>query len=132
MSGGRPTTYTPERAEEAKSLILKHFAKGQGLAAVAVELGVARSTIYKWCDEDPALSDTLGIGKDASLAFWETHMTNAAIDGTGNAPLFKFLVTNKHRDDYQGRQEVKVDGTLQVMEIDFSGFEDDDGDSEED
>lgn len=123
----RPSTYTPERAEQVRGLVLHHFSEGRGIAHVARDLEVSRQTIYTWSKNDQELLDTLERGKDLRLAFWEEKAMNAAIDGTGNAPMFKFLMTNQLRDDYRERQEHQVE-VLDVVTIDFTGYDgDEDG-----
>ena len=102
---GRISTYTPSRAKEVKATVINMFGEGRGLAHVARELGVSRQTLYNWADNDPSLFDTLEHGRDLSLAWWEEKATTAAIEGTGNAPLFKFLMTNMHRRDYKERHD---------------------------
>ena len=116
----RPSTYDFSKASEA---IIGQFANGKGLAAVARELGVARSTIYRWIEEDPALSDIFEQAKDHSLAWWEDRMIEAAVEGKGNAALFKYLVNNKFRQDYSERQEIDLKADITAHELNYMGYQ---------
>lgn len=66
-AGGRPTDYYPEICEGFED----NFKQGQSILEVAVELGVARSTIYLWAKEHPEFSDALTRAREVSQAWWE-------------------------------------------------------------
>jgi hypothetical protein len=123
--------YTRAKALSVKESVLRLFAEGQGLAAVAREHDVSRQTIYKWAEDDESLSDTLERAKDFSLAFWDKAATESAISGKGNAPMFKMQMTNKHPNDYKDKREVDVNGEVGIFEIDFTGYDEDEDDAED-
>jgi hypothetical protein len=123
--------YTRAKALSVKESVLRLFAEGQGLAAVAAEHGVSRNTIYEWAKNDDTLQDTLEDGKDLSLAFWDKAATTAAISGKGNAPMFKMQMPNKHPNDYKDRREIDVNAEVGIFEIDFTGYDEDEDDAED-
>jgi hypothetical protein len=125
MPMGRPSTYTPERAQKCKDLIAKHFANGFGLPHVARDMGCSRKTIYNWMDANPDLLHAFEAAKDVSLSWWDEAITTAAISGKGNAAMFKLQVVNKHPDDYKDRTEIDLTAEVGVFELDFTGYKDD-------
>lgn len=63
---------------------------GKSIVQFAHEIGVARSTVYKWSEEISDFSDALQRGQDASETFWETHIQNGA---TGEIPTINVAAT---------------------------------------
>ncbi len=82
---GRPTKFDPE---EQLSKIFAWFCQGQTVAQIAANLGIAKSTYYKWIEQYPMFSDFHKKGRALSRAFWE----QLSADNIMN-PKFQFLIS---------------------------------------
>lgn len=93
-STGRPRLLTPELMEKAESYINKWRELGDkvpGIESFAVFIGVARSTVYKWADEDERFSDIL----EEINAKQARELINNGLDSTFNHSITKMMLT-KH------------------------------------
>lgn len=107
---GRPSIFT--RGMEAAAIeYLQGFDKLNQLvpsaAGLALHLKVARSTIYKWADENSTFSDIL---QDIQ-ATQETLLLNGALGNKFNANIAK-LMLGKH--GYKESKETELTGNLTV------------------
>jgi hypothetical protein len=68
---GRPSTYTPQLGES----ILQLMANGMTLTEACDELGLYRSTVYRWAENNPSFATTLARAKLslAEHAFSQAH-----------------------------------------------------------
>ena len=62
---GRPREYTEAQGED----ILTYMAEGYSLTEAADAIGVARSTVYRWAEKDPAFATTLARAREALAEF---------------------------------------------------------------
>jgi hypothetical protein len=58
---GRPIEYTPDKGER----ILAYMAEGYSLTDACDTMGIARSTVYRWAEKDPAFATTLARAREA-------------------------------------------------------------------
>ena len=72
------------------------------VAGLAVQMGVARSTVYLWAEEHPEFSDIL----ELLLSQQESQLIQNSLVGMYNAPITKLLLT-KH--GYKDRADVTTD-----------------------
>ena len=100
MPGGHPTTYTDEISEKTKEYIECCPDALPSVAGLAVYLGVSRSTVYKWKDEQQEFSDIL----EQLLSTQERLLLNNGLTGDFNATITK-LVLSKH--GYTEKQEIE-------------------------
>ena len=103
---GRPSDYDPAFCERA----VEFLAEGFSLAALAGEISVARSTIYKWIDEHPDFSDAVKIGQAKASLWWERANKTLAITGEGNATACVFGLKNRARDEWQDVKTTELTG----------------------
>lgn len=89
--GGRPTKYEDRFLEIAE----KYLAGGKSVTQLAKHLNVAKSTIYKWAEENKAFSDALELGKEFSQAYWEDELENMMYNKEVNSPLVKLYFANR-------------------------------------
>ena len=89
--GGRPTKYEERFLEIAE----KYLAGGKSVTQLAKHLNVAKSTIYKWAEENKAFSDALELGKEFSQAYWENELENMMYNKEVNSPLVKLYFANR-------------------------------------
>ena len=108
MPAGRPTALTEERKKQT-AFYLKSGWEREGGVIPSVEglaryLGVARSTVYKWAeDETTGFSDTL---EHISELQKEITLTNG-LTGQFNATIAKLVLANHGMSD---KQEVEHSG----------------------
>lgn len=110
---GRPTAYKPEMLEKAKAYIEGGYKDLDqiipSIAGLAVHLGVAKSTIYKWCeDKDHPFSDILAL----SNATQEVTLINGGLSGKLNSTITK-LVLGKH--GYSEKTETEHKGGVRIF-----------------
>lgn len=67
--GGRPSKYK----KSFNNLIMQMAAEGYSVVQFAAHVGVARSTVYKWKeDESSGFSDAFDRARDIAEAYWES------------------------------------------------------------
>jgi len=121
---GHETTYTDAYNKKAKEYlqnsvdVVTEFHKTRGeksdsyeriidvkipsVAGLAIYLKVARSTIYKWADEQPNFSDTL----EQILATQEEILTSNGLGGQYSPVITKLMLSNNH--GYKEKTETDV------------------------
>ena len=105
--------------------ILECGLEGGSVTAMANSIGVTRSTMYEWAASNPEFSDALDLAKQHSLEWFEEMGQRQARTGQGSAGTLKFLMTNQHREVYRDSSHVEVDQRVQVMELNYTGFDGD-------
>lgn len=117
MPAGRPSKYDPKYCEES----IEYLRQGFSVTALAGHIGVARSTIFKWAEENEEFSDALKTGQAMAAAFWERTLLNVALTGEGNATAAIFGVKNRSREDWRDKTETELTGSdggpVQIQEI---------------
>ena len=102
--GGRPTKYRPE----IDQLVFDYMDDGLSIVQAARKLNVARSTIYKWADDNKGFSDTLTRAREASEAHWEYKFTEMMTSRDVNGPLVKLYFSNRFGWAETQNQNVEV------------------------
>lgn len=110
MPGGRSTEYTEEHNKKAKGYIdnLPSDQVIPSIAGLAVYLGVNRSTVYKWRDENQEFSDTL----ECLLDNQEVKAVNNGLTGDFNATITKLILANH---GYSEKQEIEQTTNFAVV-----------------
>ncbi len=105
MTMGRPTKYDVKYCE----MLYEHMAQGFSLESFAGVIGVSRSTLYEWVENNPDFSDIVQRAKPAQLRANELLMHNIARGKVKNASAqaATFLMKNYHR--WADRIEAKVE-----------------------
>lgn len=98
--GGRPTVWDDKYLEES----INFLSLGKSLTQLAKHLNIAKSTLYKWAEENQKFSDALQIGKDFSQAHWENRLEEMMFDKEVNSPLVKLYFANRFK--WTDKQEV--------------------------
>jgi transposase-like protein len=106
MAAGRPSKYKPAYCKRAVDFL----SQGYSVTALAGHLGVARSTVFQWAEENREFSDALKTGQAAAAEFWERALLNNAMTGEGNATSCIFGVKNRSRDEWRDKQETEISG----------------------
>lgn len=111
MPAGRPTKYKREYCQSA----IDFMRDGYSVTAFAGHIGVARSTVFKWAEENLEFSDALKTAQALAALWWEESLRTVARTGEGNATACIFGVKNRSREEWRDRQEVdhsSSDGTM--------------------
>ena len=105
MAGGRPTKYSQELVDKAKSYLINFKSLGDmmpSVAGLACELDIGRNTLYDWASqENNEFSNILA----RCNVLQERELLNNGLDGTFNPAITK-LALGKH--GYSDKQDVKA------------------------
>jgi hypothetical protein len=107
--------------------VIKLGKQGKSITAMANACGVARETMYAWMDLYPDFSDAIKLARQHAMEWWETTgqgQSRGKYEGS-NATSMIFMMKNQFPEDYRDRREIDHSGELRLVEIDFSGFEED-------
>ena len=109
-AGGRPTKYTPELVEKAKSYITEYQTYGDvipSIAGLASMLKVTRTCLYEWEKVYEEFSYILKEIKQEQ----EKVLLNNGLSGDFNSAITK-LVLGKH--GYHDKQDIETPNGIQV------------------
>lgn len=110
MPAGRPKQYNELYLQKAKNYLYDYDTAIPSVAGLALALGVARSTVYEWANEDEQFSDTL----EQILTTQEIKALNGGITGDYNATITKLVL---HNHGYSDKQETAHDLTDPMQEL---------------
>ena len=113
MAAGRPSKYDPAFCDVAREFMVE----GYSVTALAGHIGVARSTVFKWAEENEEFSDALKSGQASAALWWEKALRQVAISGEGNASAAIFGVKNRSSEEWKDKQEVQHVGEVPVGSI---------------
>jgi len=101
-------------------IVFAHMDSGLSIVQVARLLNVARSTIYKWAEDNHTFSDTLTRAREASEAYWEYQYTDMMRSKEVNGPLVKLYFSNRFGWAETQNQNVEVSApeSIQIDIID--------------
>lgn len=105
--------------EEMCEIAEETLAVGKSLAAVCSKLGIARSTLYEWRDNNPAFRAAISRGLERCQEKWE-EVGFAGITGAYekfNAAPWIFTMKNRFREDYKEDKEVKNDNSALIEKL---------------
>ena len=114
---GRPTKYT----KDVNELVLDLMDKGKSIVQVARHLNVARSTIYKWAEDNIEFSDTVTRAKDYSEAYWETEFQQMMYSRETQPQLVRLYMGNRfgwREQDQSVNDEQATPTSVQVEIVD--------------
>lgn len=118
MPAGRPTKYDPAYCQAA----IDFMRDGYSVTAFAGHIGVARSTVFKWAEQNPEFSDSLKTAQAMAAKWWEDALRQVAMTGDGNASAAIFGVKNRSNEDWRDKQEVdhsSSDGSMSPTRIEI-------------
>lgn len=131
---GRPTDYDPAHCDTVVELA----ENGLSFTELAVELGVARSTLYLWREQHPAFSDALEKAREKSMSWYSktfrgqhlpVNLETGETMPPANIAGVIFQAKNQFPDDYKDRRDINHEGELKLVEVVFTGYEDDESDN---
>ena len=116
---GRPTKYS----DKVNDIVFDLMDDGLSVVQVARKLNIARSTLYKWAEENEDFSDTFTRAREASEAFWEDKfinlMQNRASDSSQS--LIKLYFANRFKwseNDQAAQDNQAAPKSIQVEVVD--------------
>ena len=108
---GRPVEYDPAMCEKAIEL----GKIGKSITAIAVNLGVAKSTLYEWVDTYPDFSNAIKKARDAAQQWFEDVGNKHIVEESGgpklNTTWAMFQMKNRFRDNYGDQPQVVINKT---------------------
>lgn len=113
MEKGRPTKYNKDVLVKTLEYIDNHITYGDPVPIVAGlvgELGVVKSTIYKWAEEHKDFSDTLQLLQ----AKQERLLAGGALEGNLQATIAKLMLANH---GYSDKQEVNSHSVVEKYDM---------------
>lgn len=113
MTFGRPTLYRPEYCER----IIELAKEGKSVAEWASDIGVARSSLWEWCQEHEDFSAAFMRAKTEEQAALERLARENFGNKNFNANLWIKSAQARFRDDYTERREIETNGN-----VSFSGL----------
>lgn len=118
--GGRPSKYDPKYIQEMIDFFKRDYTMRKNgkseacdfpsIARFAVNIDVAKSTIYEWANKHPEFSVALKKCQEMQ----EDIIVNNSLKGSYNGAFAQFLLKNNF--GYRDKQE--VDQTIQEIKID--------------
>lgn len=101
--GGRPSKYDPAYCDDVQAFM----DQGYSLTAFAGYIGVARSTINVWMEQNPEFSEAVSRAKAKRAMWWETCLRTIAKEGggPGSATAAVFGIKNAAPEDFKDKQE---------------------------
>ena len=104
---------------EFSDLLMKHMQQGLSFESFAAVVGVHRDTLYEWVKQNPRFSDTLKMGREASLLHWEKvgmMGMHGKIKGF-NAAVYIFNLKNRFgwTDNFDFNGRLKTSTTVKTV-----------------
>ena len=110
---GRPSGYKPEFCDIA----VEFLKDGYSVTALAGHLHCARSSVFKWAEENEAFSDALKTGQALAALWWENKLREVASTGVGSASAAIFGVKNRSRDEWKEHHNLSIDDMPSPFEL---------------
>jgi len=117
---GRPSKLTDELVEKAADYLKNYTNYGDAFpsaAGLADELGISRSTLYKWADENVYFSDML----DSINVKQERVLLANGITGEFNAAITKLVLAKHDYSDKVAQDVTSSDGSMKPTIIELVG-----------
>lgn len=111
MAAGRPTLLNTGLKEKAKEYLFRYEEQGDVIpsaAGLACWLGIAKSSVYLYGEQDQEFSDTLC----AIQAKQEVVTLNRGITGDFNSTIAKLVLANHGYSDKVQQDHTSSDGSM--------------------
>ena len=105
------------KKEGNKKLILEALEKSLGVVTTAVKLvGIARSTFYKWMEEDQDFARKVKDVENITLDFVESQLHKQIKDGNTSSTIF-YLKTKGKKRGYDERHQIEISKPFDRIEL---------------
>lgn len=109
----RPTKYDPAFCEK----VVEWGKLGKSIAWMAASLDVHKDTIYEWQKQHPDFSDALARARCQSQKWWEDQGQDNLCAAVFKDGMWRANMAARFQDDWREKQEVDLNGKLQVSEV---------------
>ena len=113
-------TRATKRARQ-KSWLDAYKANLFNVTTACSEIGINRSTYYKWLENDPSFSQAVQEAREEKLDFIEDQLLGKIAEGDTTAIIFALKTLAKHRG-YVERQEIITQGNPPLSGVDVKIF----------
>jgi hypothetical protein len=122
--------------EEFCELLIEHLSKGLSFGCFGAEIGVVRSTIYKWLEDYPEFKEAKDIGVQKALK-WHEQILSAKMSGRelkgfdpkkSDSTCLIFALKTRFHKEYGERQIIEHDIR---PSFEIVGFDDEDEPSQD-
>jgi len=103
---GRPSLYQPEFCER----VIELGKQGKTPLQMAVDLGVARTTMLGWVEDYPEFSTALTRARELSQDWWESVGQSGLMTPGFNANLYNKIISCRFREDYTEKTKAEITG----------------------
>lgn len=128
MPAGRPTKLTPALIKKAKAYVAGDWKKPgyvvPTVEGLALELWLARSTVYEWAEKHEEFSDIV----NDLLAVQSQLLVQKGLSGAFNPSITKLILSGKHGYVEKSQQDLTTDGkAINPMLVKIVGKDDSGG-----
>ena len=116
---GRPTKYDPKYCD----MLIKHQSQGLSFKSFSAVIGISRSTLYKWAEDNKDFSDTKDAAAACGLLFWE----KLGVGGVAgkiknfNASTWIYNMKCRHPEDWIEKTREDASNTIHTVKIQLPG-----------
>jgi transposase-like protein len=103
---GRPSDYMPEHCEAVIAL----GKQGKSYTQIAVNLDIAKSTLYLWAEQHKEFSDALTRARECAQDWWESKGQEGLDADKFNASVWAKSMSCRFPDDYSDKNKVELTG----------------------
>jgi hypothetical protein len=109
----RPREYDPSICEK----VVEFGRLGKSRTWIAAALDIAKDTLYRWEKEYPEFSDALTRAKQFEQQWWEDAGQDNLTKQTFQSSVWSRSMAARFPDDWREKQDIDLNGKLQVTEI---------------
>ncbi len=114
-TGRSPTPFKPEYCEIA----IRLGKEGGSLTEIAAEIGVGKSILNRWIEQEEAFEDAMELARTYSQSWWEKRGRDGLTEIGFNGNLWSKNMPSRFRDDWSERNTTTIeagDGISNLLE----------------
>jgi hypothetical protein len=98
----RPSEYDPKYCE----VVIESGKKGKSITQMAIACGVAKKTLYNWCDAYDEFLHAVDLAKAYSQSWWENTGQASLYADKFQSTVYNRQMANRFREDHGEVKEV--------------------------